>query len=78
MARNFPKGSQILMIGLNVPDMPKIVLEMGLVPVPVDIDFDTTAPKIEYIEKLINTNVPFLLGESTPDYLYLRSSISNR
>ena len=38
-------------------DPVKIVRELGLEPVPVDIDFDTTAPKIQDIEKLINPNV---------------------
>jgi hypothetical protein len=47
------------MTGINVPDMPKIVYEMGLTPVPVDIDFSTTSPVMESLVSLISPNVSY-------------------
>ena len=49
------------MTGLNIPDMSKIVYECGLIPVPVDIDFGTTSPVIEFFKKLINPKVKALM-----------------
>ena len=37
-ALNFPKGSEILVSALTIRDMEKIILEHGLVPVPIDVD----------------------------------------
>ena len=45
--KKFPKGSEILMTGLNIPDMTRIVNEHGCVPVPVDLSPDTMAPSLE-------------------------------
>ena len=42
-----PKGSEVLMSALTIPDMWKIVERHGLVPVPVDLDPDTLAPDPE-------------------------------
>ncbi len=42
-----PKGSEVLMTSINIPDMPRIVQEYGLVPVPVDIELATTAPTMD-------------------------------
>lgn len=33
------------MMGINIPDMIKIVEEHGLIAVPVDYDLDTMSPK---------------------------------
>ena len=43
-ARKFPKGSEILMMGVNIPDMIQIIKEHGLIPVPVDYNIDTMTP----------------------------------
>ncbi len=40
-----PKGSEVLMSALTIPDMWKVVERHGLVPVPVDIDPETLAPR---------------------------------
>ncbi|MBL8860147.1 MAG: DegT/DnrJ/EryC1/StrS aminotransferase family protein [Planctomycetes bacterium] len=40
-----PKGSEVLMSALTIPDMWKVVEHNGLVPVPVDIDPETLAPR---------------------------------
>jgi dTDP-4-amino-4,6-dideoxygalactose transaminase len=39
-----PRGSEVLMSALTIPDMWKIVEHHGLVPVPVDLDARTLAP----------------------------------
>ena len=43
-ARKFPKGSEILMMGINIPDMILIAKEHGLLLVPIDYDLETMAP----------------------------------
>lgn len=40
-----PRGSEVLMSALTIPDMWKVVERHGLVPVPVDIDPRTLAPR---------------------------------
>lgn len=50
----FPKGSEIIMTAINIPDMVKVIREHGLIPVPVDIDMDTLAPQPKDVSKLIN------------------------
>ncbi len=42
-----PRGSEVLMSALTIPDMWKIVEHHGLVPVPVDLDARTLAPTVE-------------------------------
>ncbi|MFO1011852.1 MAG: DegT/DnrJ/EryC1/StrS family aminotransferase [Planctomycetota bacterium] len=42
-----PKGSEVLMSALTIPDMWKVVEHHGLVPVPVDVDAKTLAPKMD-------------------------------
>ena len=54
---DFPKGSEVLMTSINIPDMVRIVKEYGLVPVPVDISFDTTAPTIEDLKAVVTPKV---------------------
>ncbi len=46
-------GSEIIMSGLTIPDMPRIVRENNMVPVGVDIDLDSMAPDAEQIEQAI-------------------------
>jgi len=46
-ARNFPKGSEIIMTGINIGDMIQIIKDHGLVPIPVDLDLYTMAPSLE-------------------------------
>lgn len=45
-----PRGSEVLMSALTIPDMWKIVEHHGLVPVPVDLDPRTLAPRMASIE----------------------------
>jgi len=45
-----PKGSEVLMSALTIPDMWRIVEHNGLVPVPVDLDARTLAPRPGAIE----------------------------
>jgi dTDP-4-amino-4,6-dideoxygalactose transaminase len=54
---NLPQGSEVLMTSINIPDMVQIVKEYGLVPVPVDINVETTAPTLEDIKKVISPKV---------------------
>ena len=43
-ARNFPIGSEIIMTGINIPDMVRVATDHGLVPVPLELNLKTMAP----------------------------------
>lgn len=47
--RKFPKGSEILMTAITIPDMVKIAEEHGLVVVPLDVEPDTLAPRMDQV-----------------------------
>lgn len=48
-AKNFPKGSEIIMTALSIPDMVRIVEEHGLVAVPISIDPATLQPSLDQV-----------------------------
>lgn len=63
----WPPGSEVIMSGLTIPDMPRIVEENGLVPVGVDIDLTHMAPDVDEIRRRITPHtraivVAHLLG----------------
>ncbi len=43
-AARFPRGSEVLVSSVTIPDMMRIIEHHGLVPVPLDLDPDTTLP----------------------------------
>ena len=49
----FPKGSELLLTAVNIPDMIKVIRESGLIPVPVDIAFDTLFPTAEAVRAAV-------------------------
>src|SRR6266849_2155711 len=52
-ALGLPAGSEILMTALTIPEMVNIAKHHGLVPIPLDIESGTMAPKISTIESAI-------------------------
>jgi dTDP-4-amino-4,6-dideoxygalactose transaminase len=52
-ALRLPAGSEVLMSALTIPDMPRIVKQHGLVPVPVDLDFPEMEPNLELLRQSI-------------------------
>lgn len=46
-----PRGSEVLMSALTIPDMWRIVERHGLIPVPVDVDPATLAPRPERVRE---------------------------
>lgn len=52
-ALDFERGSEVLMTALTIPDMPKIIVHHGLVPVPVDLGVDNLGPSVKNIEDAI-------------------------
>ncbi len=52
-AWELPAGSEVLMSALTIGDMPRIVEEHSLVPIPVDLDVDHLAPRVESLERAI-------------------------
>lgn len=49
-AKQFPKGSEVLMTAINIGDMIKIAEEHGLIAVPVDIEPYTMMPTLDAIK----------------------------
>lgn len=60
-ALSFPRGSEILMSALTIPEMADIARHNGLVPIPLDLDRDTLAPAISTIEAAITDNTRALV-----------------
>jgi len=52
---NLPQGSEVVMTGINIPDMVQIVREHGLVIVPVDLNMRTLEVKEAALKKAITT-----------------------
>lgn len=48
--RKFPRGSEIIMTAVTIPDMVSIVEKHGLVPVPVDLELETMQPRLDQIK----------------------------
>jgi hypothetical protein len=58
---NFPKGSEIILTAINIPDIPNIIESYGLKVVTVDIDLETLAPKEELLELAITNKTVAIL-----------------
>lgn len=56
-----PKGSEVLMSALTIPDMWKIIERHGLVPVPADLDVRTLAPRMDTLRKAASPRTRVLL-----------------
>ena len=50
---NWPAGSEVIMSGLTIPDMPRIVRRNQLRPVGVDLDLDSLGPQLNQLRALI-------------------------
>jgi dTDP-4-amino-4,6-dideoxygalactose transaminase len=59
--RNFPPGSEIIMTGINIPDMLKIMQEHKIVVVPVDLDIATMKPSVEDVKKALSPKTKAVL-----------------
>lgn len=49
-----PTGSEVMMSAITIPDMITIVKEHGLIPIPLDLDFDTLAPTKADLQKALS------------------------
>jgi len=52
-AMRWPRGTEIVMSAVTIPDMPRIVEHHALVPVPVDVDSDRLEPSPDDLERVI-------------------------
>lgn len=59
--KDYPKGSEIIMSAINIPDMVYIVRHHNLKVVPFDLSIDTAGPKAELLESLITHNTVAIL-----------------
>lgn len=51
-AKRLPPGAEVLVSALTIPDMARVLRLHGLVPVPIDIDPDTLAPRLAHAREL--------------------------
>lgn len=58
---NFAPGSEIIMSAVNIPDMLRVIKQYNLRVVPIDIDIETTAPKLEFLPYLISDKTVAIL-----------------
>ena len=59
---NLPRGSEVVMTGINIPDMVQIVNEHGLTIVPVDLDMRTLEVKPAALNKAITSNTRLIVA----------------
>jgi len=64
-ALNIPKGSEILMTAINIPEMVRVIKLHGFVPVPVDVDVSTLAVTPERLEAAITDKTKLILATFT-------------
>lgn len=46
-----PAGTEVLFSAITIPDMPRVATMHGLVPVPVDLDPQTLAPRLDALQR---------------------------
>ena len=60
-AMQWPAESEIVCSALNIPDMPMIARQHGLLPVPADLDLDHLAPDLDLLERAITPRTRAIL-----------------
>lgn len=60
-ALDLPSGSEVLVSAVTIPDMAGIVADHGLIPVPVDLDPGTLAPRLDVIDRLVTNRTRAVL-----------------
>ena len=60
-AFDFPVGSEVLVSAETIPDMVGILRKHGLVPVPVDLDPATLAPRLDLLDSLVTSRTRAVL-----------------
>ena len=75
---NFPKKTEVIVSAVNIPAMIQVLHAHSLKVVSLDIDIETMAPKLQFLESLINSNTKLLLlanvfgkGFDTEPYIQL-------
>lgn len=56
-----PRGSEVLVSAVTHPDMVRIARAHGLVPVPVDLDHDTLAPRLDLLDAALTPRARIVL-----------------
>uniref|UniRef100_M4B518 Uncharacterized protein n=1 Tax=Hyaloperonospora arabidopsidis (strain Emoy2) TaxID=559515 RepID=M4B518_HYAAE len=56
-----PAGSEVLCSAITIPDMMHVLRYHNLVPVPVDVDFETLAMDVDVLKRAITKNTKMLL-----------------
>lgn len=55
-AAELPAGSEVIFSALTIADMPRIVEHHGLVAIPIDIDRETTQPRLDALQAAVTSN----------------------
>jgi perosamine synthetase len=58
---SFPRGSEVLVSAITHPDMVGILELHGLRPVPVDLDLETLAPRLDLVESAVTPETKAIL-----------------
>ena len=56
-----PRGSEVLCSALTIPDMWRVIEHHGLVPVPIDVDPATLAPRLELMQQALTPRTKLIL-----------------
>ncbi len=58
---DLPRGSEVVFSAVTHPDMPRLAEHHGLRPVPVDLDVDTLAPRLDQVVEAMTANTRMLV-----------------
>ncbi len=58
---SLPRGSEVLMSAVTIPDMVQIVTQHGLVPIPIDVDSETLAIDAAQVQQHVSPRTKALL-----------------
>lgn len=58
---DLPRGDEVLFSAVTHPDMPRLAEHHGLRPVPVDLDVDTLAPRLDLVVQAMTANTRMLV-----------------
>ena len=60
-ALDLPKGSEVLITSINIPEMTRILRMHGLIPVPIDVNVDTLVTPVDRLEAAITPRTALIV-----------------
>ena len=76
-AINLPKGSEVIITSISIPEMTRIIRKHCLIPVPVDVKIDSMITPVDRVEKAINQRTKLIVISMLYGVTFDLTEISN-